>query len=147
MCIRDRLGWTAVTGTLDPNALILFLIIFAWTPPHFWALALYREGDYVAAGVPMLPVVRGGAATKRQMLLYTLLLAPLSLTPCFLGMTGWSLYGSAAVILNAIFLVLAVAVMRDTTEASAKRMFGFSIFYLFALFAVLIADNSLSGML
>ena len=97
--------------------------------------------------VPMLPVVRGGGATKRQMLLYTLLLAPLSMAPCFLGIAGWPLYGGAAIVLNAIFIVLAVAVMRDTTEASAKRMFGFSIFYLFALFAVLIADNSLAGML
>ena len=94
----------------------------------------------------MLPVVRGGAATKRQMLLYTLILAPLSMAPCFLGIAGW-LYGGAAIVLNAIFIVLAFAVMRDTTEASAKRMFGFSIFYLFALFAVLIADNSLAGML
>tara|TARA_B100000676_G_scaffold267323_1_gene281598 strand:- start:7958 stop:8857 length:900 start_codon:yes stop_codon:yes gene_type:complete len=140
------IGWAAVTGDVGIEATVMFLMVFFWTPPHFWALALYREGDYVAAGVPMLPVVRGGAATKRQMLLYTLILAPLSMAPCFLGIAGW-LYGGAAIVLNAIFIVLAFAVMRDTTEASAKRMFGFSIFYLFALFAVLIADNSLAGML
>ena len=136
-----------MTGDVGIEAIIMFLMIFFWTPPHFWALALYREGDYVAAGVPMLPVVRGGAATKRQMLLYTLLLTPLSMAPCFLEIAGWPLYGGAAIVLNTVFIALAFAVMRDTTEASAKRMFGFSIFYLFALFAVLIADNSLAGML
>ncbi len=141
------IGWAAVTGDVGIEAVVMFLMIFFWTPPHFWALALYREGDYAAAGVPMLPVVRGGTATKRQMLLYTLLLAPLSLAPCFLGMAGWPLYGSAAMALNAMFIALALSAMRDTTEFSAKRMFGFSIFYLFGLFAVLIADNSYAGML
>ena len=141
------IGWAAVTGDVGIEAAVMFLLIFFWTPPHFWALALYREGDYAAAGVPMLPVVRGSAATKRQMLLYTLLLAPLSLSPCFLGFAGWPLYGSAALVLNAVFLALALAVMRDTTETSARRMFAFSIFYLFGLFAVLIADNGLAGML
>ena len=141
------IGWAAVTGDVGIEAVVMFLVIFFWTPPHFWALALYREGDYAAAGVPMLPVVRGGTATKRQMLLYTLLLAPLSLAPCFLGMAGWPLYGSAAMVLNAMFIALALSAMRDTTEVSAKRMFGFSIFYLFGLFAVLIADNSYAGML
>tara|TARA_B100000459_G_scaffold134461_1_gene90118 strand:+ start:112 stop:1014 length:903 start_codon:yes stop_codon:yes gene_type:complete len=141
------IGWAAVTGDVGIEAVVMFLVIFFWTPPHFWALALYREGDYAAAGVPMLPVVRGSTATKRQMLLYTLLLAPLSLAPCFLGMAGWPLYGSAAMVLNAMFIALALSAMRDTTEVSAKRMFGFSIFYLFGLFAVLIADNSYAGML
>jgi len=141
------IGWAAVTGDVGIEAVVMFLVIFFWTPPHFWALALYSEGDYAAAGVPMLPVVRGGTATKRQMLLYTLLLAPLSLAPCFLGMAGWPLYGSAAMVLNAMFIALALSAMRDTTEVSAKRMFGFSIFYLFGLFAVLIADNSYAGML
>ena len=92
-------------------------------------------------------IFRGGSATKRQMLIYTILLTPLSMAPCILGIAGWALYGGAAIVLNVIFLVLAVAVMRDTSEAIAKRMFGFSIFYLFALFAVLIADNSIAGML
>ena len=129
------------------EAVVMFLVIFFWTPPHFWALALYRKGDYATAGIPMLPVVRGGGATKRQMLIYTMLLTPVSMAPCFLGIAGWALYGGAAIVLNVIFLMLAVAVMRDTSEAIAKRMFGFSIFYLFALFAVLIADNSIAGML
>ena len=141
------IGWAAVTGDVGIEAVVMFLVIFFWTPPHFWALALYREGDYAAAGVPMLPVVRGSTATKRQMLLYTLLLAPLSLAPCFLEMAGWLLYGSAAMVLNAMFIALALSAIRDTTEVSAKRMFGFSIFYLFGLFAVLIADNSYAGML
>ena len=141
------IGWAAVTGDVGIEAVVMFLVIFFWTPPHFWALALYRKGDYAAAGVPMLPVVRGGSATKRQMLLYTLLLAPLSLAPCFLEMAGWLLYGIAAMVLNAMFIALALSAMRDTTEVSAKRMFGFSIFYLFGLFAVLIADNSYAGML
>ena len=141
------IGWAAVTGDVGIEAVVMFLVIFFWTPPHFWALALFRKGDYAAAGVPMLPVVRGGSATKRQMLLYTLLLAPLSLAPCFLEMAGWLLYGSAAMVLNAMFIALALSAIRDTTEVSAKRMFGFSIFYLFGLFAVLIADNSYAGML
>ena len=141
------IGWAAVTGDVGMEAVVLFLVIFFWTPPHFWALALYRRGDYATAGIPMLPVVRGGGTTKRQMLIYTMLLTPLSMAPCFLGIAGWALYGGAAIVLNIIFLVLAVAVMRDTSEAIAKRMFGFSIFYLFALFAVLIADNSIAEML
>ena len=141
------IGWAAVTGDVGMEAVVMFLVIFFWTPPHFWALALYRKGDYATAGIPMLPVVRGSGATKRQMLIYTILLTPLSMVPCFLGIAGWALYGGAAIVLNVIFLMLAVAVMRDTSEAIAKRMFGFSIFYLFALFAVLIADNSIAGML
>ena len=141
------IGWAAVTGNVGIEAIVMFLVIFFWTPPHFWALALYRKGDYATAGIPMLPVVRGGGATKRQMLIYTILLTPVSMAPCLLGIAGWALYGGAAIVLNVIFLMLAVAVMRDTSEAIAKRMFGFSIFYLFALFAVLIADNSIAGML
>ena len=141
------IGWAAVAGSVGIEAVVMFLVIFLWTPPHFWALALYRKGDYATAGIPMLPVVRGGGATKRQMLIYTMLLTPVCMAPCFLGIAGWALYGGAAIVLNVIFLMLAVAVMRDTSEAIAKRMFGFSIFYLFALFAVLIADNSIAGML
>jgi len=141
------IGWAAVTGNVGMEAVVMFFVIFFWTPPHFWALALYRKGDYATAGIPMLPVVRGGGATKRQMLIYTILLTPVSMAPCLLGIAGWALYGGAAIVLNVIFLMLAVAVMRDTSDAIAKRMFGFSIFYLFALFAVLIADNSIAGML
>ena len=137
------IGWAAVTGDIGIEATILFLLIFFWTPPHFWALALYRKDDYAAAGVPMLPVVHGTRETKRQMLLYTILLVPLSLTPCFFGFAGWQVYGAVAAALSLIFLALAIAVWRDESDRLAKRMFGYSIFYLFGLFAILIADNFL----
>jgi len=137
------IGWAAVTGDVGIEAAILFLLIFFWTPPHFWALALYRKGDYAAAGVPMLPVVYGTRETKRQMLLYTVLLVPLSLAPCFFSFASWQVYGAVAVALSLIFLALAIAVWQDESDRLAKRMFGYSIFYLFGLFAVLIADNSL----
>jgi protoheme IX farnesyltransferase len=137
------IGWAAVTGDVGIEAAILFLLIFFWTPPHFWALALYRKDDYAAAGVPMLPVVHGVRETKRQMLLYTVLLVPLSLAPCFFSFAGWSVYGTVAAVLSLIFLALAVAVWQDESDRSAKRMFGYSIFYLFGLFAILIADNTL----
>lgn len=134
------IGWAAVTGTVGIESLVLFLLIFMWTPPHFWALALYRCGDYAAAGVPMLPVVSGKRETKRQILIYTVLLAPVAVAPTLLGFAGW-IYGSAAILLSALFLAAAVAVCRDDTDRSAKRTFGFSIFYLFALFALLIVDR------
>ena len=137
------IGWAAVTGDIGIEATILFLLIFFWTPPHFWALALYRKDDYAAAGVPMLPVVHGTRETKRQMLLYTILLVPLSLAPCFFGFAGWQVYGAVAAALSLIFLALAIAVWRDESDRLAKRMFGYSIFYLFGLFASLIADNFL----
>ncbi len=137
------IGWAAVTGDVGIEAATLFLLIFFWTPPHFWALALYRKGDYAAAGVPMLPVVHGTRETKRQMLVYTVLLVALSLAPCFLGFAGWPVYGAVAAALSLIFLALAIAVWRDESDRSAKRMFGYSIFYLFGLFAILIADNAL----
>jgi len=134
------IGWAAVTGNVGVESLVLFLLIFMWTPPHFWALALYRCGDYAAAGVPMLPVVSGKRETKRQILIYTILLAPVAVAPTLLGFAGW-IYGSAAILLSALFLAAAVAVCRDDTDRSAKRTFGFSIFYLFALFALLIVDR------
>jgi len=135
------IGWAAVTGTVGIESLVLFLLIFMWTPPHFWALALYRCGDYAAAGVPMLPVVSGKRETKRQILIYTVLLAPVAVAPTLLGFAGW-IYGSAAILLSAIFIAGAIAVCRDDTDRSAKRMFGFSIFYLFALFALLFVDRA-----
>ncbi len=135
------IGWAAVTGTVGIESLVLFLIIFMWTPPHFWALALYRCGDYAAANVPMLPVVSGKRETKRQILIYSVLLAPVAMAPTLLGFAGW-IYGSAAVLLGAIFIAGAVAVCRDDTDRSAKRVFGFSIFYLFALFALLVVDRA-----
>jgi protoheme IX farnesyltransferase len=120
---------------------VLFLIIFFWTPPHFWALALFRSGDYARAGVPMMPVVAGPEATKRQMLLYTLILLPLALAPYALGTAGpW--YAAGALGLGLLFVVSAVRVLRSEDERPAKQMFGFSVLYLFALFALLIADRA-----
>lgn len=137
-------GWAAVTGDVSVESIMLFSLIFFWTPPHFWALALYRRGDYAEAGVPMLPVVAGVRATKRQILIYTALLFPLGIAPYWLGMSG-PLYGVVAVVLGAIFLCWAVAVWKDATDKSAKRMFGFSILYLFAIFSALIADHALTA--
>lgn len=134
------IGWAAVTGTVGVESLVLFLLIFMWTPPHFWALALYRCGDYAAAGVPMLPVVSGKRETKRQIVIYTVLLAPVAVAPTLLGFAGW-IYGAAAILLSAIFIAGAIAICRDDTDRSAKRTFGFSIFYLFALFGLLMIDR------
>ncbi len=140
------IGWAAVTGNVGVEGLLLFLLIFLWTPPHFWALALYRCGDYTAAGVPMLPVVAGARETRRQILIYTLLLFPVSVAPVFFGFAGW-IYGVTAAAFGAAFVAAAVAVWFDESDRSAKRMFGFSIVYLFALFAVLIVDVSLGRVL
>ena len=138
------IGWAAVTGSVGIESLVLFAIIFFWTPPHFWALALYRSGDYEKAGVPMLPVVAGQRETKRQMLLYTLLLLPLALAPTFMGIAGW-LYGGAAFVMGGLFCMAALAVWYDDSDRAPKRMFGFSIFYLFVLFALMIADRTVGG--
>ncbi len=135
------IGWAAVTGSVDLQSLVLFAIIFMWTPPHFWALALFREGDYAKAGVPMLPVVAGTQSTKRQMLLYTLALVPLTLLPSFLGTAG-PLYGIAAALFGLRFIFLAVKVLRDDGVRYAKQMFGFSIVYLFALFGLMMLDRA-----
>jgi protoheme IX farnesyltransferase len=135
------IGWAAVTGHLALAPIVLFLLIFMWTPPHFWALALFRAGDYAKAGVPMLPVVAGARATKRQMLIYTLLLFPLALAPWAMGIAG-HLYGLAAAVLGALFILSAVRVWFDETDRSAKRMFAFSILYLFLLLALLIVDRA-----
>ncbi|HUK57768.1 MAG TPA: heme o synthase [Stellaceae bacterium] len=138
-------GWAAATGSVGLPALALFALIFFWTPPHFWALSLYRAGDYERAGVPMLPVVAGATETKRQMLIYTLVLWPLALAPTWLGIEGW-LYGGAAIVLSAIFTALALCVLRETGERWAKRMFGFSILYLFLLFALMLVDRVPTGL-
>jgi protoheme IX farnesyltransferase len=133
-------GWAAVTGDVGGPALAMFALIFFWTPPHFWALALYRAGDYARAGVPMLPVVAGPDETKRQMLIYTLVLWPVALAPTLLGVCGW-LYGGAAIGLSALFTVAALRVRRDQSERSARQMFAFSIVYLFVLFALMAIDR------
>jgi len=138
------IGWAAVTGAVNLESIALFLIIFIWTPPHFWALALYREGDYAKAGVPMLPVVAGKEETRRQILIYAVLLVPLSLAPVALGMAG-AIYGTVAAVMGGTFLWLALRVRRARDDASARRLFGFSILYLFALFAALIAEHGAAG--
>ena len=137
-------GWAAATGEVAPAAVALFALIFFWTPPHFWALALYRAGDYAKAGVPMLPVVAGARATKRQMLLYTLVLWPCALAPYLLGVAG-AVYAGAALALSAGFTGLALKVWLDPTHRSARQMFGFSILYLFLLFALLLIDRAPQG--
>jgi len=136
------IGWAAVTGDVSLVSLALFAVIFLWTPPHFWALALYRSGDYARAGIPMMPVVAGRASTKRQILAYTLILVPVSLTPAPLGGAGL-VYAAGAALLGLMFIASAIRVLREPEGAedrAAKAMFGFSILYLFLLFAVLLAD-------
>jgi protoheme IX farnesyltransferase len=142
------IGWAAVTGSVSLEPLLLFLIIFMWTPPHFWALSLYKSDDYQRAGVPMLPVVAGEAETRRQILLYTLLLAPLGLAPWFMGFAG-VLYGATAIVTGAIMLALAVQVYRERglELRACKHLFAFSILYLFLLFAVLLVERGWDGLL
>jgi len=135
------IGWAAVTGDVSLASISLFLIIFMWTPPHFWALSLYREGDYAKAGVPMMPVVAGQRSTKLQMLVYTLALCPLTLAPVFLGVAGW-VYGAVSIVLNLGFVGYAVRVLVSDDLRWAKRMFGFSLFYLFLHFLVLCIDRA-----
>ena len=135
------IGWASVTGSISIESIVLFALIFFWTPPHFWSLALYRAGDYEKAGVPMLPVVAGTRETKRQIIIYTLLLLPLAVAPALLGVTGW-LYGVFSLILSLLFLVAAVLVWVDETERASRRMFTFSIIYLFLLFTLMIVDGS-----
>src|SRR6185369_16694371 len=135
------IGWAAVTGDMSLASISLFLLIFMWTPPHFWALSLYREGDYAKAGVPMMPVVAGARSTKLQMLVYTLILCPLTLAPVFLGVAGW-VYGAASIALNLGFVGHALRVLRSDDLRYAKRMFGFSLLYLFAHFLVLCIDRA-----
>jgi protoheme IX farnesyltransferase len=140
------IGWAAVTGDIGLGAIALFAIIFFWTPPHFWALSLYRAGDYAAAGVPMLPVVAGAGETKRQMLLYTLLLWPVALAPSLLGVAG-VVYGAGALVLSATFTGMAFLVWHDGTERNARRMFTFSLLYLFLVFSLLLLDHAGGGWL
>ncbi|MFN3447843.1 MAG: heme o synthase [Roseococcus sp.] len=143
------IGWVAVTGSVDVLPLLLFAIVFLWTPPHFWALSLFAHGDYQRAGVPMLPVVAGARETRRQVVIYTWLLVPLTLAPVLIGFSGW-LYGTAALLLGLNFLRHAHAVWREAQDArgvsldgdlAAKRCFKFSISYLFLLFGALVADR------
>ncbi|MCG7363585.1 heme o synthase [Roseomonas sp. ACRSG] len=142
------IGWAAVTGHVSLEAVVMFAIVFFWTPPHFWALSLYASGDYQRAGVPMLPVVAGAKETRRQIWLYSLLLVPVSLLPLAIGMSGLA-YGAAAAVLGGFFLHYMWRVKRDaqdeagrslSNDAPARAAFRFSIIYLFALLAALAAD-------
>ncbi len=136
------LGWAAMTGDVGPQALILFLIIFLWTPPHFWALALYRVEDYRKSGLPMLPVTHGSEFTRLQILLYTVVLFAASLLPFVYGMSSW-LYLAAAVVLSAGFCLHGFWLWRDYSDALARRTFRFSLWHLSLLFAALLLDHYL----
>ena len=136
------LGWSSLTGDVGPEALILFLIIFLWTPPHFWALALYRVEDYRKSGLPMLPVTHGNEFTRLQILLYTLLLLAACLMPFLYGMSSW-LYLFFAVVLNVGFIGYAVALWRNYSDALARKTFRFSLIHLSVLFAALLVDHYL----
>ena len=136
------LGWAAVTGEVATEAWLLFLIIFAWTPPHFWSLALYRVEEYAKAGLPMLPVTHGKEYTQLQVLLYTIILFAATLLPFAIGMSGW-FYLAAALALGAAFLVYSVRIYVAYSDALARKTFRFSIVYLAALFAALLVDHYL----
>lgn len=140
------IGWVAATGDITTMPVVLFAIIFMWTPPHFWALALFVQSDYAKVGIPMMPVVAGEKSTRRQILVYAVLLLPLSLVPWWIGGAG-AIYGWAAAALSVVFLALSVRVgLRsrsgaDDTMRPEKQLFGYSVIYLFALFAALVADR------
>jgi heme o synthase len=135
------IGWAAATGDIGWGALALFAIIFFWTPPHFWALSLYSSREYAAAGVPMLPVVAGPRETKKQMLLYTFVLWPVTLAPWLLGLAG-PVYAGGVAALSLAFSGAAIRVWRDQGDRSARQMFAFSLLYLFLIFTLLLADHS-----
>jgi heme o synthase len=143
--VPPMIGWAAATGTVSLESFVLFLIIFVWTPPHFWALALLRTRDYARAGVPMLPVVHGEAATRRQILIYSLILAPLGCLPSLIGLGG-ALYAGTAIVLGICFMLFALACYRERTgpgaEQAAKNLFAYSVLYLFLLFAALLVEKA-----
>ncbi len=134
------LGWAAVTNTISPESLIMFLIIFAWTPPHFWALALYRREEYAKVGMPMLPVTHGEAFTLLHILLYTVILVAVSLMPFALGMSGY-IYLATIIVLDGLFLWYTISLYHQYSDALAKKTFKFSIIYLMILFAALLVDH------
>ena len=140
------IGWAAATGSVAIEPLLLFLIVFLWTPPHFWALSLYRADDYARAGVPMLPVVAGAAETRRQIFRYTLMLTPVGVAPWRFGYAG-AVYGITAALAGAAMIALALRVRNEARgHAASKQMFGFSILYLFLLFAMLLVDRMATGL-
>jgi protoheme IX farnesyltransferase len=133
------IGWAAAMGSIGLESVLLFLLIFFWTPPHFWALALLRSDEYARAGVPMLPVVAGAEETRRQILAYSAILAPLGVTPALLGYAGLA-YGAVAGALGVVFVALAFDLYRKRAEEPAKRLFAYSVLYLFLLFAALLME-------
>jgi protoheme IX farnesyltransferase len=143
--LPPAIGWAAATGSIGLESLILFLIVFMWTPPHFWALSLNRSDEYARAGIPMLPVVAGRTATARQILIYSMLLVPTSFLPWVLGFAG-QIYGATAVICGTILIALTLQLVRSgaTDRRAAPRVFAFSIVYLFVLFAALLAGGSIN---
>ncbi len=144
--LPPMVGWAAVTGSISIESIALFALIFVWTPPHFWALALVKNDDYKQAGVPMLPVVAGAAETRKQILIYALILAPTGLAPYALSMTTL-LYPAIAAVMGIVFVGLAVSLYRKPSDAAAWKLFKFSIFYLFILFAALIADRLIASLI
>jgi protoheme IX farnesyltransferase len=134
------IGWAAVTGHISMASIALFALIFLWTPPHFWALALYKNADYKKAGIPMLPVVAGDRATREQILLYTLILTPFAVAPYYMHVAGM-MYLLGALVLHGLFIFAAIRVWCDEGFKYAKIMFGYSIFYLFGLFALMMVDK------
>ena len=142
--VPPMIGWAAATGGISLESFVLFLIIFVWTPPHFWALALLRTHDYAKAGVPMLPVVAGPDATRVQILIYSLILAPLGMTPAIIGLGG-TLYAVGASVLGSLFVVMALTCYREregeAADRAAKNLFGYSVLYLFLLFAALLVER------
>ena len=134
------IGWAVATGGIGLESVLMFGLIFMWTPPHFWALSLWRDIDYAKAGVPMLPVVAGRDVTRRYVVLYSVLLFPIAVMPYFLGYAGM-VYGAGSAILSGLFLVLALKVWHGKDEKSAKQLFAFSLLYLFLLFAILLGES------
>ena len=150
MLFPPIIGWAAVTGTVTIESIVLFLIIFLWTPPHFWALALFKAKDYGAVGIPMMPNVVGEQSTKNQIFAYTLVVAPVGVLPFVLGFAGLA-YGLMSSILGAMFIWHAFKVWRmpesDRVMVPAKKLFGFSILYLFAVFAILFAEKLVTDLM
>ena len=144
--LPPMVGWAAVTGSISIESIALFALIFVWTPPHFWALALVKNDDYKQAGVPMLPVVAGAAETRKQILIYALILAPTGLAPYALSMTTL-LYPAIAAVMGIVFVGLAISLYRKPSDTAAWKLFKFSIFYLFILFAALIADRLIASLI
>jgi heme o synthase len=140
------IGWAAVTGSLSIEPLLLFAIIFMWTPPHFWALALVKNDDYKAANIPMLPVVAGSLETRRQIVIYAVLLAPLAVVPSFIGMASVG-YGVVAALAGLLFVAMSLQLFKTGDHKHAMRLFSYSILYLFLLFLGLVIDHAVLGYL